>query len=139
MSVMPSPQERLEQLQQAVADYPRRLAELSQRAAEAAARTVTGEAGGGRVTVTAIGRGEIRAVRLTHRALRELDNRTLADEVSAAINDALDRADAVMADATHGPAVDSDVDDALGRYERRMDNLLYQLDYLERSLDRLAD
>jgi DNA-binding protein YbaB len=139
MSGRPSPEERLEQLQQAIANYPQRVAELSQRAMGAAGRTVTGEAGGGEVKVTATGQGQIQEVRLTHRALRELDNHTLADRVRDAINDALERADAMMANATQGSSADSDVEDALGQYERRMDNLLYQLEYLERSLDRLAD
>jgi DNA-binding protein YbaB len=135
---MPSPEERMEQLQRTIEDYPRQVAELSQRAAQIAQQTVTGEAGNGQVVATVTGRGDIQGVRVSHRALRESDNRTLGTHVMAAVNAGLDRADALVADLrAANPA--SDLDEATSRYERRMDELLYQLDYIDRSLDRLDD
>jgi DNA-binding protein YbaB len=134
----PSPDERLEQLHRAIDGYPRRVAELSQRAAEVGAQTVIGEAGDGQVVVTLTGRGEVQGVRLTYRALRELDNRTLADRVMAAVNDGLDRAEALIGEADSADRGE-EADEAVAQFERRMDDLLYELDYTDRKLDRLDD
>jgi DNA-binding protein YbaB len=136
---MPSRDERMEQLQRAITEYPSRITEISQRIAAVASRTVTGERGNGQVVVTVTGHGQVQTVRVTHRALRELDNHTLADRMKAAINEGLDRADALLAEATGGHEVSAAADEAVARYERRMDELLDELDVIDRRLDRLDD
>ncbi|WP_239088389.1 YbaB/EbfC family nucleoid-associated protein [Planosporangium mesophilum] len=134
---MPSPDERMEQLQRAVEDYPYRVRRLTEDAAEAAAQKVTGEAGNGQVVVTVTGGGAIDSVRVTYGALRELDNRTLADRVMAAVNDGLERAEALMPGA--GEPDDAAAEEALHRFEQRMDDLLYELDYIDRKLNRIDE
>jgi DNA-binding protein YbaB len=134
----PSPDEQMEKLQRTIDGLPGRVEELTERVTRAAAQTVTGEDPSGQVVATATGRGEIQSVRVTHRALRESDNRTLGGQVMAAVNVALDRADGLLADL-RADTRDSDVDDAMRGYERRMDDLLDKLDDISRSLDRLDD
>jgi DNA-binding protein YbaB len=134
----PSRDERMDELQRAIAEYPSRITEISQRIAAAASQTVTATSGNGQVVVAVIGDGQVRSVRVTHRALRELDNHTLAEQVKAAVNDGLDRADALVADARGGHET-SAAEEAVARYERRMDEMLYELDVIDRRLDRLDD
>lgn len=135
----PPPDDRIEQLERAIEEYPDRVARLRRDVAEAAAQTVTGEAGDGQVVVTLTGQGSIQGVRVTYRALRELDHRSLADRVIDAINDGLDRADAVLAAGTGDGTGDAAAEAALTSFERRMDDLFYELDHLDRRLDRLDD
>jgi DNA-binding protein YbaB len=135
---MTSPDDQMEKLQRTIDELPRRVEELTERVTRAAAQTVTGEDASGQVVATATGRGEIQGVRVSHRALRESDNRTLGGQVMAAVNAALDRADALLADLK-ADTQESDVDDAMRRYEQRMDDLLYKLDDISRSLDHLDD
>ncbi|HOX07972.1 MAG TPA: YbaB/EbfC family nucleoid-associated protein [Planctomycetota bacterium] len=59
---------------------------------ELAGRTVDGAAGGGLVTATASGTGELRAVRIDPELLRGDDREMIADLVTAAVNDALAKA-----------------------------------------------
>jgi DNA-binding protein YbaB len=134
----PSRDERMDELQRAIAEYPSRITEISQRIAAAASQTVTATSGNGQVVVAVIGDGQVRSVRVTHRALRELDNHTLAEQVKAAVNDGLDRADALVADARGGHET-SAAEEAVARYERRMDEMLYELDVIDRRLDRFDD
>ncbi len=130
----PDPDERLAQLRRAFVDHDDQVAALRRRAAELAGETVTGEAAQGQVVVTVTGRGVIQGVRINQRALREIDNHTLAQHVMAAVNDALDRADRLVAELRPAPA--TEVDAAVDRYERRMDALLDRLDAIDRDLDR---
>ncbi|SNY67507.1 YbaB/EbfC family nucleoid-associated protein [Paractinoplanes atraurantiacus] len=126
-------------LEQAIADYPRQLAETTERVDAAASATVTGQDEGGLVTVTASGAGHILAVRVSPRALRDLDARTVAARVAAAANAALARAEQSLAEAAgHAPA-DLDEERKMRAFEQRMDATMDRLDRLDRSLDRLLD
>lgn len=126
-------------LDRALAEYPRKVAELTERIAAAASATVTGDDEGGLVTVTATGGGEIRSVRVSLRALRDMDAGTLARRVADAANSALARADESIAEVTGSAAPDPEVADRLAAFERRMDGLLDRLDRTDRDLDRLLD
>jgi DNA-binding protein YbaB len=131
--------ERMDELQHAIAEYPSRITEISERIAAAASQTVTAVGGNGQVVVAVTGDGQVRSVRVTHRALRELDDHTLAEQVKAAVNEGLDRADALVADARGGHEASAAAEEAVARYERRMDEMLYELDVIDRRLDRLDD
>jgi hypothetical protein len=63
----------------------------------------------------------------------------LADRVMAAVNAGLDRAEALLAEASGGTQDGEDAAEVMARYERRMDDLLYELDVIDRTLDRLDD
>ncbi|HZX60621.1 MAG TPA: YbaB/EbfC family nucleoid-associated protein [Candidatus Methylomirabilis sp.] len=67
-------------------------AELERIQETAAAQRVEGSAGGGMVTVTADGRGEIVAVRIDPEVVRGGDLEMLQDLIMAATNEALRRA-----------------------------------------------
>lgn len=67
-------------------------AELERIQEEAAAKRVEGSAGGGMVTVTADGRGEIVAVKIDPEFAQDGDLEMLQDLIVAATNDALRRA-----------------------------------------------
>jgi DNA-binding protein YbaB len=133
---MPVPEQAMAELERAISDYPQHVADLSDRVTEAAGQTVTGEDPGGLVTVTATGSGQIRSVRLTLRALRDLDDRRLADCVVDAANEALARAEALLDEATGGQPGPDDIDARLAAFENRMDDTLYELDRIDRMLDR---
>jgi len=133
------PDQALAALDRALAEYPRRVAELTERVAAAAAATVEGADEGGLVTVTATGGGEIRSVRVSLRALRDMDAGTLARRVADAANTALARADESIAEVTGSAAPDPDVADRLAAFDRRMDGLLERLDRVDRDLDRQLD
>jgi DNA-binding protein YbaB len=130
----------MDRLYRAIEDYPRRVAELSAEVAQAARRTVTGEAGDGQVTVTLTAAGEIQSVQVSRRALRDVDNHTLAEQMVTAINAGLDAADAALGvhDADDA-AANAEQDEVFNHFERRMDDLLYRLETVDRALDRLDD
>ena len=88
---------------------------------------------------TASGAGEILSVRVSPRALRELEAGALAVRLIEAANAALARAEAALAEATGHTAADLDEDRRLRAFEQRMDDTLDRLDRLDRSLDRLLD
>ena len=134
---MSSAEQSMAELQQAIADYPRRVAELSGRVAAAAADTVTGTDLGSLVTVTATGAGQITSVRVSATALRDLDTHSLAQRVTEAANAALANAEAALTAAT-GFADDSGVEQRLAAFEQRLDQTLDDLDRVERNLDRLS-
>jgi DNA-binding YbaB/EbfC family protein len=67
-------------------------AEMERIQAEAAAKTVEGSAGGGMVTVVANGKGEVLRVRIDPEVARSEDLEMLQDLVTAAANDALQKA-----------------------------------------------
>lgn len=67
-------------------------AELERIQEAAAARRVEGSAGGGMVTVTADGRGEIVAIRIDPEVIQGGDLEMLQDLIVAASNEALRRA-----------------------------------------------
>ncbi len=71
---------------------------------EAAKETVESSAGGGMVTVTANGAGEIVAIKIDPRAIDPEDPELLADTVTAAVNEALRSARSLM-ESKLGPAM----------------------------------
>ena len=73
-------------------------AQMAKLQEEAAAKTVTGTAGGGVVTVTANGAMEIVNVSINPEAVKSGDAEMLQDVVMAASNDALKKARQMMAD-----------------------------------------
>jgi len=66
--------------------------------AEVAARTVEASAGGGMVTVTVNGKLEVLSVRIEPEVMAEGDREMLQDLVAAAMNEAIRKAQALMAD-----------------------------------------
>lgn len=64
-------------------------AQMAKVQEELAAETVEASAGGGMITVTATGAGEIRAVRIDPKAIDPDDPELLEDMVLAAVNEAL--------------------------------------------------
>jgi DNA-binding protein YbaB len=135
-----SPDEALGRLERVLNDFPQRLAEARDRVATAAAAEVTGEDAGGLVRVTATGKGDITSVRVTGRALRDLDPAALADRIAEAVNAALARAEATLADAAHERRETDDTAYAMARFDERMDDMLDRLSRLDHDLeDRLSD
>jgi len=63
---------------------------------EAATETVSATAGGGMVTVTASGAGEIKEIQIDPRAIDPSDPELLADIITAAVNEALRAASDLM-------------------------------------------
>jgi DNA-binding YbaB/EbfC family protein len=63
---------------------------------EAANETVTATAGGGMVSVTATGAGEIKEIRIDPQAIDPSDPELLGDIVTAAVNEALRAANDLM-------------------------------------------
>jgi len=76
--------------------------QLAAAQAELAAAEVTGTAGGGLVTVTASGAGEVTGVRIDPKAVDPEDVETLEDLVLAAVRNAADEARA-LAEKKMGP------------------------------------
>jgi DNA-binding YbaB/EbfC family protein len=72
-----------------------RMAKLQE---EAGNRTVQGSAGGGMVTVTANGRQEVLSVKLDPEIVKSQDQEMLQDLIVAGVNDALKKAQAMMAE-----------------------------------------
>ncbi len=70
--------------------------QMEEAQAEAALKTVTGEAGGGIVTVVANGKGRIKSVKIDPVAVDPRDVEMLEDLLVAATNDALRRASELM-------------------------------------------
>jgi DNA-binding protein YbaB len=135
-----NPDEALGRVQRVVADYPQQVAEARSRVAAAAAAEVAGEDLGGLVRVTATGKGDIIAVRVTGRALRDLDARALAERITEAANAALARAEAMLTDAARTSREADDTAYAMARFTDRMDDLLDRLTRLDRDLeDRLGE
>jgi DNA-binding protein YbaB len=133
---MPFHAERLEALADAVREYPAQVADARERLGDAANQTITADAAQGQVTATVTGEGVVDAVRVSPRALRQMDNRAVARYVLAAVNDALDGADTLVEEAL-GDRADADVDEQVAQYEQRMDQLLGRLDDISRAIDRL--
>lgn len=83
-------------------DLMRRAQALQERMAklqeEAGQRTVEGSAGGGMVTVLANGRQEILSIKLDPEVLNAQDQDMLQDLIVAGVNDALKKAQAMMAE-----------------------------------------
>jgi DNA-binding YbaB/EbfC family protein len=73
-----------------------RMAKLQE---EAGNKTVEGSAGGGMVTVIANGRQEVLSVKLDPEILKSQDQEMLQDLIVAGVNDALKKAQAMMAEA----------------------------------------
>ncbi len=137
---MTGPEQALGGLERVLADYPRRVAEVQDRVAAAAAAEVSGQDEGGLVRVTANGKGEITSVRVAERALRDLDVSSLAARITRAVNAALAAAEAALTDAAHPPAQADDTAYAMTRFDNSMDDLLDRLTRIDRDLeDRLGE
>jgi DNA-binding protein YbaB len=134
--MMPDPDEGMDRLYWAIEEYPHRAGELRAQVAQAMGSRVTGTAGDGKVVVTLSVGGEVQSVRVGERALRDVDNHTLADLVRTAVNDALDAADAAVA-LPGEDDLDARQEQTMAEFERRMDGLLDRLDAVDRGLDRL--
>ena len=84
-----------------MADLFGRMAEMQQKVADTQARlaeqTVTAEAGGGMVTVVANGAGHVVSVKIDPAAVDPSDMEMLEDLVTAAMNDAVGKANAESA------------------------------------------
>jgi DNA-binding YbaB/EbfC family protein len=76
--------------------------QLATAQAELAEAEVTGTAGGGLVTVTMVGSGEVRSVRIDPKAVDPEDVETLEDMVVAALHNAADAVKA-LAEEKMGP------------------------------------
>ncbi|MFZ5877469.1 MAG: YbaB/EbfC family nucleoid-associated protein [Nitrospirota bacterium] len=72
-----------------------RMAKLQE---EAGSKTVQGSAGGGMVTVIANGRQEVLSVKLDPEIVKSQDQEMLQDLIVAGVNDALKKAQAMMAE-----------------------------------------
>jgi hypothetical protein len=72
-------------------------AEMERLQAEAATKTVEGSAGGGMVTATVNGKGDLLSVRIDPEAARDPDLEMLQDLIVAAANDALRKARELLA------------------------------------------
>ncbi len=71
---------------------------ITQMQTELTQRTVTGSAGGGMVTVTADGKGQIRKIKIDKGIVEDGDVEMLEDLVSAAVADAQRRAEEIYKD-----------------------------------------
>jgi DNA-binding YbaB/EbfC family protein len=69
---------------------------------EAGSKTVQGSAGGGMVTVVANGRQEVLSVKLDPEIVKSQDQEMLQDLIVAGVNDALKKAQAMMAEEMKG-------------------------------------
>jgi DNA-binding YbaB/EbfC family protein len=76
--------------------------QMAEAQAELAEAEVTGTAGGGLVTVTTTGNGEVKAVKIDPRAVDPDDVETLEDLVLAALHNAAEEARA-LTERTLGP------------------------------------
>jgi DNA-binding protein YbaB len=130
-----SPDETLGRLERILDDYPRRVAELQSRIAAAAATEASGEDLGGLVRVTVTGQGVITSVRVTERALRDMDATSLAERITEAANAALAKAEAALAEAAHTSRESDDTAYAMARFSDRMDDLLDRLSRVDRDLE----
>jgi DNA-binding YbaB/EbfC family protein len=72
-----------------------RMAKLQE---EVGSKTVEGSAGGGMVTVVANGRQDVLSVKLDPEIVKSQDQEMLQDLIVAGVNDALKKAQAMMAD-----------------------------------------
>jgi hypothetical protein len=80
------------------------------------------------------------SVRVSARALRDLDTRGIADRAVEATNAALARGEQFLAAATAaGTGADDGVEQRLAAFEHRIDATLDQLDRVERRLDASGD
>ena len=71
---------------------------ITQMQTELTQRSVTGSAGGGMVTVTADGKGQIRDVKIDPSIVQDGDVEMLEDLVTAAVTDAQRRAEEIYKD-----------------------------------------
>jgi hypothetical protein len=76
-----------------------RMAKLQE---EAGRKTVEGSAGGGMVTVVANGRQEVLSIKLDPEIVKAQDQEMLQDLIVAGVNDALKKAQAMMAEEMKG-------------------------------------
>jgi DNA-binding protein YbaB len=136
---MPDPDQRMADLDRMILDYPARVAELTEQVAAVADRKVSGQDSGDLVTVTCTAQGRIESVTVSGRALRDLDNHSIAERIVEAANDALTRAEQLLTAAVGGPPKPGDTDQQMAAFESRMDDMLYELDRATRRLDQLGE
>jgi DNA-binding YbaB/EbfC family protein len=89
-------------LQQLMKQAQKMQAQMAEAQAELAEAELTGTAGGGLVTVTVAGSGEVKAVKIDPKAVDPDDVETLEDLVLAALHNAADEA-RKLADSKIGP------------------------------------
>ncbi|MCL6708686.1 YbaB/EbfC family nucleoid-associated protein [Pseudomonas sp. R2.Fl] len=75
-------------------------AKMEKMQAEIAALEVEGKSGGGLISLTMTGKGELRSVKIDPSLFKEDDVEILEDLIVAAHKDAKDKAEAVMAEKT---------------------------------------
>jgi len=75
-------------------------AKMEQMQAEIAALEVTGQSGGGLVTVTMTGKGDLKGLKIDPSLFKEDDVEILEDLIIAAHKDAKDKAEALMVEKT---------------------------------------
>ncbi len=71
---------------------------ITQMQTELTQRTVTGTSGGGMVTVTADGKGQVRSVKIDKSIVEDGDVEMIEDLVTAAVSDAQRRAEEIYRD-----------------------------------------
>ncbi len=71
---------------------------ITQMQTELTQRTVTGSAGGGMVTVTADGKGQVRDIKIDPSVVQDGDVEMIEDLVTAAVTDAQRRAEEIYKD-----------------------------------------
>jgi len=99
--VRPGGQPNLQQLMQQAQKMQQQLAEAQ---AELASSEITGTAGGGLVTVTMTGGGEVRSVKIDPKAVDPDDVEMLQDMVQAAVNEAIRSAQELAASKMNAAA-----------------------------------
>jgi DNA-binding protein YbaB len=132
---MNDPEAALKRLAELSRSYPERLAEARAQAAKWRDRQVSGDSPEGEVTATADGEGTITGLRFSTTALRRLDTVSLGEQATAAINAALDAAEAQRADAAGATGLDRALDEVLDTLNYRLDGIVSRLTDVERSLE----
>lgn len=130
------PEQRLAELGRAMDGYPAAVEAARERLEAVKERTVLGRDPNGLVTVEVTAAGVVTDVIISAAAMRDADDRRLAHCVRAAANEALARADDLVAEAA-GHAGDDELDAHFDAFESRMDAILDNLDRMAARLDDL--
>ncbi|MFI5938260.1 YbaB/EbfC family nucleoid-associated protein [Actinoplanes sp. NPDC051494] len=131
------PRQRMDELEIAISDYPAQVAAARERVTAVRDRLVTGQDQGGLVSVEVTAAGVVTGVRISARALGDIDDRRLAECVRDAVNDALGRAEEVLAAAIGTAGAQDDAEARFAAFESRMQGVEESLDRIGRSVDRL--
>ncbi|WP_083936777.1 YbaB/EbfC family nucleoid-associated protein [Longispora albida] len=129
----------MRQLEDMLASFPERVAELTERVRELTEAEATGTSREGTVTVTVTGAGLVTGIRVGTTALRELDNYTLGEHITEAVNAALDEADQLRSGLSGpdggGAGLASAMAEAEEMFDYRMNGLIAQMDDVLRALE----